>query len=249
MDAQTLESYRWCRALCSRSGSSFCWTFVLLPPAQRSAMYALYAFARITDDLSDGVANTDVKREALNKWLHRTEQLLTVQIENESAVELRGEFDSVWPALRHASIEYQIPNRWLVEIVRGVMMDLDHRPPRDWGKADDYCYHVASAVGLACTKIWEARPKCLSKRPSIAASPFSLPISFAMSPRCADGSHLSPAQRTESLWDRFKAMVGGRTERSVRDAIQSVADRAESLYASGWRIIDYLPSQSRRCFR
>ncbi len=50
------DSYRRCEQLARRSASNFYWAFWLLDRQQRRSMYALYAFARKTDDVVDGVA-------------------------------------------------------------------------------------------------------------------------------------------------------------------------------------------------
>lgn len=257
MDEQTASSYRWCRELCSRSGSSFCWTFVLLPRSQRMAMDALYAFARITDDLSDDATDgnnsaghgADNKREALNQWLHRTESLQSPQWSSMTEPRSPMDLDRVWPALRHAAIEYSIPNKWLADIVRGVMMDLDHRPPNDWQEADHYCYHVASAVGLACTRIWKAR----EDMPQQAA--IDCGIAFQLTNILRDvaadaqmGRIYIPLSELNRFGIDRDRWLAGSPNGQWRDAIQAVAQRAESLYASGWQTIDYLPPPSRRLF-
>lgn len=47
------DSYRMCEQLARRSASSFYWAFWFLDREQRRSMYALYAFARRTDDVVD----------------------------------------------------------------------------------------------------------------------------------------------------------------------------------------------------
>ena len=44
-----------------KSGSSFYWAMRLLPRHKRSAMYAIYAFCRIVDDIADGDDDIEVK--------------------------------------------------------------------------------------------------------------------------------------------------------------------------------------------
>ena len=47
-------SYAWCERLARRQAGNFYHAFRLLPAAQRRAMCALYAFMRVSDDLTDG---------------------------------------------------------------------------------------------------------------------------------------------------------------------------------------------------
>src|SRR4051812_25648162 len=62
------ESYRTCQQATRRTSSSFYYSFFMLPREKRRAMYALYAFLRHTDDLSDGNEPTEVKRRLLVDW-------------------------------------------------------------------------------------------------------------------------------------------------------------------------------------
>ena len=47
------RSYAWCRDVARSRARNFYYSFVLLSPAQRNAMCAVYAFMRYCDDLSD----------------------------------------------------------------------------------------------------------------------------------------------------------------------------------------------------
>src|SRR4051812_41222160 len=58
-------SYAWCERLARRAAGNFYHAFRILPADQRRAMCALYAFMRITDDLGDGDAPTEIRRAAL----------------------------------------------------------------------------------------------------------------------------------------------------------------------------------------
>ena len=48
------EAYRHCRQLTREQAKNFYFAFITLPPRQRSAIYAAYAFCRLCDDITDG---------------------------------------------------------------------------------------------------------------------------------------------------------------------------------------------------
>src|ERR1700722_2894614 len=51
------------------SASSFYAAMRLLPPAERAAMFAIYGFCRMVDDIADEPGPTvEQRREALNAW-------------------------------------------------------------------------------------------------------------------------------------------------------------------------------------
>ena len=88
-DRETIDaSYRYCRRMSRRAGSSFHAGFMLLPLEKRRAMWALYAFMRHTDDLADGPLDGRSPCEALTEWRSALELAL-----NAPRLRSRGEED------------------------------------------------------------------------------------------------------------------------------------------------------------
>ena len=56
------------KELVKASGSSFAPAMRLLPPARRDAMFALYAFCRVVDDIADEEGTRDEKFRGLAEW-------------------------------------------------------------------------------------------------------------------------------------------------------------------------------------
>jgi len=138
------ESYRFCGAVSRREAKNFYYSFLLLPPARRRSMCALYAFLRRTDDLADEPGPADGKRRSLDAWRADLDRALA------------GSPDA-WPglpALADAVRRHAIPPRHLHEVIDGVVMDLEPRPFATFDDLYAYCYKVASAVGLSCIHIW-----------------------------------------------------------------------------------------------
>src|SRR5947199_9200946 len=65
------HSYSYCERLARREAGNFYHAFRILPAAQRRAMCALYAFLRISDDLTDGPGVPAEKRAPLAAWRQR----------------------------------------------------------------------------------------------------------------------------------------------------------------------------------
>lgn len=141
------RSFALCRAVTARANSSFPLAFRILPRAKRRAMDALYAFMRITDDLADEPAPVATKRANLVAW--RTGL----------ADALGGRFSHpVFPALADTVYRYDIPVRYLNDVIDGVEADLEPVRFATFAELYPYCYRVASAVGLACVRVWGVRP-------------------------------------------------------------------------------------------
>jgi 15-cis-phytoene synthase len=138
-------SYAACRQIVRRANSSFPLAFRLLSPPKRRAMDALYAFARLTDDISDEPGEPDEKRIKLEHW--RTALVETLAGRDPA-------YPPVFPALRDTIERYAIPHRYLFDIIDGVEMDLEPLHFATFEELRLYCYRVAGAVGLACIRIW-----------------------------------------------------------------------------------------------
>jgi 15-cis-phytoene synthase len=146
-DRALQSSYRFCNTLARREARNFYYAFLLLPPAQRRAMCALYAYMRHTDDLADGPGSTEHKAAALAAW------------RGQLRAALAGE-DAPWPglaALADTVAHHAIPAELLFAVIEGVSMDLEPRTLVTFNDLADYCYHVASVVGLSCLHIWGYR--------------------------------------------------------------------------------------------
>jgi phytoene synthase len=137
------RSYAYCERLARRSARNFHHAFRILPPPQRRATCALYAFLRIADDLSDGDGPVEQRREALARW------------REDLAAALNGDYcHPVHPALHDAVVRHNVPPRHLGDALSGVEMDLDVSGYETFEDLYRYCYHVASAVGMACLPVW-----------------------------------------------------------------------------------------------
>jgi phytoene synthase len=153
-------SFAVCRAVTRSANSSFPAAFRLLSPARRSAMDALYAYMRVTDDLADDAPaspspacekraehEADEKRAKLAAWRAG----LTAA--------LAGEFTHpIHPALTDTVRRYAVPPRFLFDAIDGVETDVGPVRMATFADLYPYCYRVASAVGLACVRIWGTRP-------------------------------------------------------------------------------------------
>ncbi len=141
------ESFDACRAITSAANSSFPLAFRLLNPSRRRAMYALYAYMRVTDDLADEPSDPNQKRQSLATWRESLNAALA------------GVFTHpVHPALVETVRRFGIPSQYLFDAIDG--METDTGPVRmlTFAELYPYCYRVASAVGLACVRIWGTRP-------------------------------------------------------------------------------------------
>ncbi len=119
------------------AGTSFYRGMRVLPPDRRTAMYAIYAFCRIVDDIADEPAAFSVKATLLDEWRARIAGLY------------RGEADTpVARVLLRAVRAFQLRQADFEAVIEGMRMDAEVAiVAPDWSTLDLYCDRVAAAVG------------------------------------------------------------------------------------------------------
>jgi phytoene synthase len=123
---------------------NFYYSFVLLDEARKNAMCAVYAFMRYCDDLSDDLA-LENRKEALENW----QRDLTAALEGEAVPE-----HLLWPAFLDTVARFQIPHEYFYEMIEGVSSDVEPRLIETFDELYDYCYKVASVVGMTVIHIF-----------------------------------------------------------------------------------------------
>jgi phytoene synthase len=135
------ESYRYCVRVARSRAKNFYYSFILLSAQQRKAMCAIYAFMRYCDDLSDEPGATRVPME---RW----------RAELEDALEGRFSDHPVWPAFHHTVRRFGIPHDYFRRMIDGVSSDLEPHRFETFDELYQYCYQVASVVGLTIIHIF-----------------------------------------------------------------------------------------------
>ncbi len=136
-------AYEACRIITRREAKNFYYAFLTLPVAKRRAIYAAYAFCRHCDDSVDEETSTDAK--------------LTALADLKSNLEATYSGDAASPvflALADVANQYDIPRDYFREVILGVESDLVKDRFENFDELREYCYRVASVVGLICLQIF-----------------------------------------------------------------------------------------------
>lgn len=160
--ASQLEmAYSVCRHIARSAAKNFYYGFVVLPRRKRNALSAVYAFMRRCDDIADDeTLSLEDRQSKLADWLDKVHRALAAQPTD----------DPVLLALSDAQRAYQIPIGLLDQLAFGTAADLDYRQAgsssantplsaryQTFEELRQYCYGVASVVGLVCIKIFGYR--------------------------------------------------------------------------------------------
>lgn len=129
-----------------KSNTSFYYSFAVLPKHKRDAIHAVYAFCRYTDDIVDEGPDDSRKTVVLRSW----------RMELGKAMQGRSGYPML-NQLAAVAFRFNIPVEHFYELIRGVEMDLSKKRYRDFDELREYCYLVASTVGLMCRQIFGYR--------------------------------------------------------------------------------------------
>lgn len=137
----TADEY--CAQKVARSGSSFYYSFRLLPSERRAGISALYAYCREVDDIVDEVSDPDVARVKLAWWRTQIDAIYAGTPQHPVAV-----------ALNDAVARYGLQQAHLQTVIDGMQMDLDQVRYVDFAELETYCDRVAGVVGLMSAEIF-----------------------------------------------------------------------------------------------
>jgi len=127
----------------ARSGSSFYYAFLFLPPSRRAAITAFYAFCREVDDVVDEVTDPLVAGTKLQWWRQ----------------EVARAYDGtpshpVMQALMPLAPQFGIEVRHLQAVIDGCQVDLEQTRFLDYPALQRYCHLVAGVVGEVAANIF-----------------------------------------------------------------------------------------------
>ena len=127
----------------AKSGSSFYYAFLFLPPPQRAAITAFYAFCREVDDVVDEVSEPSIAATKLAWW------------RKEVAASYAGQpTHPATKALMPHAAAYRIEASHLNAVIEGCQMDLEQSRYLDFPGLARYCHLVAGVVGEVASTVF-----------------------------------------------------------------------------------------------
>jgi phytoene synthase len=129
--------YEHCLAIVRRHSKSFWLSSRFLPYHKRRAVWAAYAFCRTADDIVDRAGEPEQRLAALDAW------------ETQLRAAYGGHADGpIFTAFADAVDRYGIPLQAALDLLRGARMDITVARYATYAALSDYCYLVASTVGV-----------------------------------------------------------------------------------------------------
>jgi phytoene synthase len=241
--ARIADSRLFCEQLTRRAARNFYYGLKLLPEPKRSAMFALYAYMRLVDDIADGDdGQTHEQRMVeLERWRLETHAALSGQLPEPD------DSHDLWPAVEEMARTYRLPVHLFDDVIAGQLQDLRFTGFDCFEPLREYCYRVAGVVGLASIYVWGfeggAETQALAVDRGIA---FQLTnILRDLREDAANGRIYLPAEELARFGVTPDDLRGARGGRGFLDLMRFQIERAESFYARSAALDDRVSADSR----
>lgn len=127
----------------AKSGSSFYYAFLFLPPPKRAAITSFYAFCREVDDVVDETSDAGVAAAKLGWWRKEVASSFAGQPSHPAMKAL----------MPHVSA-YGIEPAHLNAVIDGCQIDLEQTRFLDFAGLSHYCHLVAGIVGEVAANVF-----------------------------------------------------------------------------------------------
>lgn len=242
-------AYAACRRLNARHGKTYFLATRLLPVDRRSAVHALYGFARYADDIVDDLgsqAGVDERKAALDA------------LESQWQVAIRGGEvrEPVVLAAADTRARYRIPARHFTDFLRSMRSDLSVTDYPTYADLAAYMHGSAAVIGLQMVPVLGT----VVPRPEAEPQAAALGVAFQLTNFLRDvgedldrGRVYLPADllaahgvdRDLLVWSR---LTGCRDPR-ITEALKAAAAMTRSVYREAERGIAQLEPVSAPCVR
>ena len=240
---QLRAAYSVCRHTARSAARNFYYGFLVLPARKRNALSAVYAFMRHADDISDNPSiPVEQRREKLAEWIGALRRVVSGERTD----------DAVLMALADTQRAFNIPLDLLEKLVEGTTMDLPAEPSsaavhyESFEQLYDYCYHVASVVGLVCIRIFgyrDPRAEKLAEQTGVA---------FQLTNIIRDVREDKQMGRVYLPCEDFRrfrldpaALDNANAAEEFRPLLQFEADRARKLYYAAGDLLPLIDDDSQ----
>jgi phytoene synthase len=227
---------QYCQQKTAKSGSSFYYSFMFLPQAQREAITALYAFCREVDDIADECTELHIAQTKLNWWRTEIENLYLLKPQH-----------PVSKALLAPIATYHLDAEHFIEIIDGMEMDLNFNRYEDFKQLQLYCYRVASVVGLLAAQIFGFNNRNTLKYAHDLGMAFQLTnIIRDVGEDARRGRIYLPLDELAQFNVSEDDILYSRESDAVQQLLNHQIERAESYYD---RALQALPAEDRKSQR
>jgi 15-cis-phytoene synthase len=237
-DERLRSDYETCRKLHAEHGRTYYLATLLLPPAKRPYVWALYGFARYADEFVDSL--TDPDPVALLGW---GKQFLDTLGTGEPP-------DAVGRAMQHTMRRWDIPRAHVEAFLESMQMDITVTGYATYADLEKYMYGSAAVIGLQMLPVLEPLTPEAGARARVLGEAFQLSNFLRdVGEDLQRGRVYLPQEDLDAFGVTRETLARGVVTPPVRELLRFEIQRTRSLYAFAEPGIDMLHPTSRDCVR
>jgi hydroxysqualene synthase len=231
------RAYAVCESLAQSHYENFPVASRLLPPPMRPHVAAVYAFARVADDLADeGAVAPEVRQTQLHAWQRRLHE----------AVEDRGEArtpagrdDLLLLALGHSIRSLDLPVSLFDDLVSAFGQDTTTTRYDSWLAVLDYCRRSANPVGRLVLRIAGYRDEVLDRSSDALCTALQLTNFWQDFGRDWRAGRLYVPREVQNACGVIEADLSTGTITSAwAQALDACVERTQALFQEGRGVCD-----------
>jgi phytoene synthase len=237
-------SYALCRRLNAEHGKTFFLATLLLPPAKRPYVYALYGFARHVDDIVDELPH-DHRADRFTEW---AEDFL-------ADLDWGATSDPVSRALLDTAARWQIPHSYFADFLDAMRMDLTVTEYATYADLEKYMWGSAAVIGLEMLPVLGRRDEEL-RWDVLEQHAIELGTAFQLTNFIRDiaddlrrGRVYLPQESLHQFGVDRDRLARGIVDESIRNLLAWEIERARELYRRAEPGIDLVHPTSQDCLR
>ena len=229
-------SYRYCVRLARSHPENFFVGSFFLPRAKRRHLAAVYAYARLADDIADGDLTTAKKLAALDCWEERLDAC-------QRGVATHPVFVALAETIRRA----ELPVEPLRDLLTAFRYDAAFRPFQTFDDLLGYCRNSANPVGRLVLSLFEYRDETLWRLSDDICTALQLTNFWQdLGADVAHGRLYVPLEDLERFGVSPRALESGASPAGLRDLLSFEVERTRRLFARGLPLAEHV---SRRVAR
>jgi len=241
LDPQLRASYEECKRLNSLHGKTYYLATLLLPPAKRPHVHALYGFARYADEIVDDLSSTlseEEKAAELERW---GKGVLT-------DIKTGTSKDHIGRALVDTVQRFAIPIKYFEAFLNSMTMDLTVSQYQTFEDLMEYVYGSASVIGLQMVPILGGDIAAANNCAQKLGTAFQLANFIRdVSEDLDRGRVYLPIQELQNHGVTSEMLEAKVLTPQIKSALKEQIERVRRLQCEATPGIAYLAPESRAC--
>ena len=229
-------AYRYCGRLARQHPENFFIGSLLMPRGKRRHLSAVYAYARLADDIADGELPTEAKLEALDLWERRLDDCLAGRATH-----------PVFVALARTIPECELPVEPLRNLLVAFRSDAAFQPFLTFADLLGYCRNSANPVGRLVLALFGIRDEELCRLSDFICTALQLTNFWQdLGVDLGRGRLYLPLEDLRHFGVDRSALESGRESPELRSCLRFQVDRTRELFRKGLPLAERCPPKVGR---